>query len=69
MDLARKLPGRGAHLCRVADCLHRAIEKRLFNKAFKTNIDGNVFRALSCDFRETGCFETDNESMNRAPVE
>ena len=37
-DPNRLLPGRGAHVCKSVSCVTRAIEKRLFNKAFRAEI-------------------------------
>ncbi len=45
-DPRRRLPGRGAHVCLSELCLTIAIEKRLFNRAFRMEIVGKSLSAL-----------------------
>ena len=37
-DLLAKLPGRGAYTCMNSACVKRALQKRLFNRAFKREV-------------------------------
>ncbi len=43
IDLIGKKPGRGAYICRNADCLEQAIKAKRLDKAFETTIDGEIY--------------------------
>ena len=43
IDLIGKKPGRGAYICRSADCLEQAIKAKRLEKAFETTIDGDIY--------------------------
>lgn len=45
-DFANKLGGRGAYVCKNADCLALTIKKHLFNRAFKTNLPNEIYGQL-----------------------
>jgi uncharacterized protein len=47
LDSARRLRGRGAHVCSGSRCLAKAVERRLFSKAFKCNANTDSLRAAS----------------------
>ena len=39
IDESYKLNGRSAYICKNNECISKAIEKKLLNRAFKTNLD------------------------------
>ena len=43
LDLTGKKPGRGAYLCRNAECLRAARKARRFEKAFSCQIPAEVY--------------------------
>ena len=43
LDLTGRKPGRGAYVCRSADCLKAARRARRFEKAFSCRIPDEVF--------------------------
>lgn len=45
-DSAGKANGRGAYVCKKAECMEKCLKKRLLNKVFKTNIPDEVYRRL-----------------------
>ena len=49
IDRIQKLDGRGAYVCKNADCLALAIKKRLFNRAFKANIPEDLYNQLKSE--------------------
>lgn len=46
VDLTGKKPGRGAYICRDAECLRAARKKRRLEKAFSCQIDSDVYDAM-----------------------
>ncbi|MBR1476612.1 MAG: YlxR family protein [Lachnospiraceae bacterium] len=50
IDPTGRANGRGAYVCRNADCIARAEKNKGFNRAFKVNIDKKVYEALSEEF-------------------
>jgi predicted RNA-binding protein YlxR (DUF448 family) len=52
-DPAKKKPGRGAYLCRSADCLSRAVKSKAFSRAFHAPIPQEVFDALKEQMEQT----------------
>ena len=38
--------GRGAYICKNKDCVDLVIKKRLLNRAFKSNLDVEVYNQL-----------------------
>ncbi len=46
IDEANKLGGRGAYICKNKQCLSLAIKKKALNKAFKTNVDSEIYNLL-----------------------
>lgn len=46
VDLTGKAPGRGAYICKSADCLEKAIKTKRFEKNFETKIDESIFQRL-----------------------
>ncbi|MCM1367452.1 MAG: YlxR family protein [Roseburia sp.] len=51
IDADGRTPGRGAYICRSGSCLRDAVKKRALNRAFKTQIDAEVYEAFvaACD--------------------
>ncbi len=46
IDLVGKKPGRGAYICRSADCLEKAIKAKRLDKAFEATIGSEVYDDL-----------------------
>lgn len=46
MDLTGKLPGRGAYLCRSAECLAKARKAKRLERAFELAIPAEVYERL-----------------------
>ena len=47
LDLKGKKPGRGAYICRSADCLRRAVKSRALSRALETQIPDEVMERLA----------------------
>lgn len=47
LDLKGKKPGRGAYVCRSADCLRRAVKSRALSRALETQIPDEVMERLA----------------------
>ena len=46
VDKTGKLDGRGAYICGSADCAKKLIKNKLLNRAFKTAIPDEVYKAV-----------------------
>lgn len=46
LDTEFVLGGRGAYVCRDKDCINLAVKKKLFNKAFKCNLEANIYEEM-----------------------
>ncbi len=46
VDETGKKNGRGAYVCKNEDCLNKLIKQKSLNKAFKTNIDDDIYKIL-----------------------
>ena len=46
LDRTGKANGRGAYLCRSADCLRRAVKSKALNRAFGTEVPEDVLSYL-----------------------
>jgi hypothetical protein len=46
VDLTGKANGRGAYLCRQADCWHRSLQGKILDRALKTTLSVNDTIAL-----------------------
>lgn len=53
VDKLNNLGGRGAYICKCSQCLSQTINKRLLNRAFKTNINSLIYEDL-------GAYEQNN---------
>lgn len=38
--------GRGAYVCKNNECIKNTIKKKLFNRAFRTNLDSKIYEEL-----------------------
>lgn len=47
LDFKGKAAGRGAYVCRDAQCLKKAIKARALEKAFSAQIPGEVYERLN----------------------
>jgi predicted RNA-binding protein YlxR (DUF448 family) len=46
IDLTGKKPGRGAYLCRCAECLKKACKSKRIDRSLETSIPAAVYDAL-----------------------
>lgn len=46
IDLQHKIGGRGAYICKDAQCLQLTIKKRLLNKAYKMNVGEDIYKQI-----------------------
>lgn len=46
LDTKHKLGGRGAYICKDKACLEACVEKKLLNRAFKTNLDDSIYEEI-----------------------
>ncbi len=46
IDKLHKLGGRGAYICKNNDCITLAIKKKALNRAFKMQIDNEIYDEL-----------------------
>ena len=51
LDLTGKAPGRGAYVCRSADCLKAARKARRFERAFSCQIPAEVYDAMEAQIQ------------------
>ncbi|MEE8706392.1 MAG: YlxR family protein [Oscillospiraceae bacterium] len=52
LDLTGKKPGRGAYVCKSAECLRKARKSRRFEKAFSTKIPDEIYDAMEKELTE-----------------
>lgn len=45
-DPKNKFGGRGAYVCKNSNCIQNTIKKKLFNRAFKMNLDLKIYEEL-----------------------
>ena len=53
LDLTGKKPGRGAYVCRSAECIRLAGKARRFEKAFSCKIPPEVFDAIEEELKRS----------------
>jgi len=46
-DAENSADGRGAYVCKNSNCVQLCLNKKLFNRAFKTEVSDDVYKALS----------------------
>ena len=51
-DRSGKLNGRGAYICDNAECVEKCLKKKMLNKAFKTNIEEEIYTMLSEEYAD-----------------
>ena len=49
LDLTSKKPGRGAYLCKNAQCLKKARKAKALNHAYDTEVPDSVYDALEAE--------------------
>lgn len=52
LDLRGKAPGRGAYVCRSADCLKKALRSRAVGRALDVEIPPEIYDALAAQMEE-----------------
>ena len=52
LDFTGRAAGRGAYLCKNADCLAKMIKTKLLARAFETEIPDEVYEKLKEEFRQ-----------------
>ena len=53
LDRTGKANGRGAYLCRSADCLRRAVKSKALSRAFGTEVPEDVLSRLEKEMEST----------------
>lgn len=56
LDFKGKKNGRGAYLCKTAECFDKARKARRFEKAFSCRIDDGIYEVMTDELRK----ETEN---------
>ncbi len=56
LDFTGKKNGRGAYICRSAECFDKARKSRRFEKSFSCRIDDSVYEVMTDELRK----ETEN---------
>ena len=51
LDTTGKLNGRGAYICKCAECLSKAIKTNALARAFETNIAGEIYSQLETELK------------------
>lgn len=46
LDFKGKIPGRGAYVCKCADCLKKAIRSKALERALQAHVPEDVYEAL-----------------------
>lgn len=52
VDLRGKAPGRGAYVCRSADCLKKALRSKAISRALDVEIPPEIYDALTRQMEE-----------------
>lgn len=50
IDKSGKLPGRGAYVCLNKECIEKCIKNKSFNRAFKCNIETDLYDEIRKEF-------------------
>ena len=53
VDKTGKLNGRGSYICNSEECINNLVKQKALNKAFKTNVDKEVYDKLKEQFVES----------------
>lgn len=54
IDRTGKEPGRGAYVCANGGCMATAVKKRMFNRAFKQQLNNAVYDSLTAAMEDDG---------------
>ncbi len=54
LDLVGKKPGRGAYVCRDAECLAKARKAKRFERAFSCEIPAEVYEKMEDELKNEG---------------
>ena len=54
LDLTGKKPGRGAYVCRSAECLAKARKQKRLERAFSCSIPDEVYDGMLAEMRDAG---------------
>lgn len=46
IEKQKKLDGRGAYICKTADCISKCSKTKALNRAFKTNVGAEIYSKL-----------------------
>lgn len=57
VDRDRLLPGRGAYICGDADCVEKVIKKRKLNRAFRTEVEPEIYELIREEIKNRGNIE------------
>lgn len=52
VDLTGKMPGRGAYICKDAECLKKAQKAKRLERAFSTEIEPEIYERLRAELGE-----------------
>lgn len=52
VDFTGKKPGRGAYICKSAQCLEKARKTRKLERAFEMSIDRDIYTTLESELEE-----------------
>ena len=52
LDVGTKLPGRGAYICKKAECLMKAKKARALERAFSETISEEIYESLTASIKE-----------------
>ena len=52
VDLVGKKPGRGAYICKSAECLEKAQKSKRLERAFSTQIDPEIYDTMRREIGE-----------------
>ena len=52
VDLRGKAPGRGAYVCRSADCLRRALRSKALDRSLGVTIPPEIYDALTAQMED-----------------
>ena len=58
VDLRGKVPGRGAYVCKSADCLKKALRSRAIARSLQTEIPPELYEDLTQQMEETDAAES-----------
>lgn len=54
LDFTGKKSGRGAYICRSAECFEKAKKARRFEKSFSCRIDESIYKVMADELEKNG---------------